>query len=469
MPSTDSERPPAKPSHKLAPLSRALDQSEQVQGKVEQAAVDLSLVNEELKVEIAVGVPLAKVENALHLSEAIEVNVHDAAAELVAVNDALAVEIVERHHLEDQLSKSNAALSESRAQEKESRHNALHDAVTGLPNLTLFNDRLRSALALAERHAWRLAVMFIDLDDFKLINDARGHDVGDQVLQMVAQRLQTAIRGGDTVSRRSGDEFLFLMLEAKDESNAAALAARIGSNIAEAYEIDGVKLTMSASIGIALYPENGRSAEELLKHADAAMYAAKQTEEALSRFHFVASRSVARALRGLSEHRVKLLVPGFHPLVHAGSERAVTGFLRVIRLRDAHRGDAALLRKLVRLHQRADRLAGAHLHRFGVNDPLVRDHLCEHALERHGRIGVVALPRQPQRATHASLTLADGHGPSRGRQHPTAHLGRFEHRLPHEPTRGVERAGEDDGGVRGGGDLKAFGVHGVVLVIWVAG
>src|SRR4051812_35636238 len=212
MPSTDSERPPAT-SHNLAPLSRALDQSEQVQGKVEQAAVDLCLVNEELKDEIAMGVPLAKVESALHLSQTIEVNVQDAAAELVVVNDALAVEIVQRHHLEDQLSKSSAALSESRAQEKESRHNALHDAVTGLPNLTLFNDRLRSALALAERHAWRLAVMFIDLDEFKLINDARGHDVGDRVLQMVAQRLQTVIRGGDTVSRRSGDEFLFLMLD----------------------------------------------------------------------------------------------------------------------------------------------------------------------------------------------------------------------------------------------------------------
>jgi len=280
MPSTDSDRPQAKLSHKVAPLSRALDQSEQVQGKVEQAAVDLSVVNEELKEEIAVGLPLAKVESALHQSEAIEVNVQEAAAQLIVVNDALVVEIVERHHLEDQLSESNAALSESRDREKESRHNALHDAITGLPNLTLFNDRLRNALALAERHTWRLAVMFIDLDNFKLINDARGHDVGDRVLQMVAQRLQTVIRGGDTVSRRSGDEFLFLMLEAKDESNAAALANRIGSNIAEAYEIDGVKLTMSASIGIALYPENGRSSEELLKHADAAMYAAKEQKKA---------------------------------------------------------------------------------------------------------------------------------------------------------------------------------------------
>jgi diguanylate cyclase (GGDEF)-like protein len=279
MPGTDSGRPQAKPSNEVASLSGALGQSEQVQGKVEQAAVDLSVVNEELKDEIAVGVPLAKVESALHQSEAIEVNIQDAAAELVVVNHALAVEIVERHHLEDQLSKSSAALSESRDREKESRHNALHDAVTGLPNLTLFNDRLRNALALAERHVWRLAVMFIDLDNFKLINDARGHDVGDRVLQMVAQRLQTVIRGGDTVSRRSGDEFLFLMLEAKDESNAAALAARIGSNIAEAYEIDGVKLTVSASIGIALYPENGRSAEELLKHADAAMYAAKEKKQ----------------------------------------------------------------------------------------------------------------------------------------------------------------------------------------------
>jgi diguanylate cyclase (GGDEF)-like protein len=246
---------------------------------VEKAAADLSSVNAVLKHEIGDGAPLVKVENALNQSEAIEVKVQEAAEELVAVNDALAEEIDERHRLEEQLSRSAVALSESRAEGRKSRHSALHDAVTGLPNLTLFNDRLRNALAQAERHAWRLAVMFIDLDEFKSVNDTHGHDVGDRVLQMVGRRLQAAVRSGDTVSRRSGDEFLFLMLEAKEESSVAAFAVRIVETIAEACEIDRMKLTVKASIGIAIYPEDGRSAEELLKNADVAMYAAKEQKQ----------------------------------------------------------------------------------------------------------------------------------------------------------------------------------------------
>jgi len=255
-----------------------LDQSKQVQDKVEQAASELSSVNA-LKDEIADGVPLAKVEHALNQSEAVEVKVQEAAQELVDVNEALSNEIDERRHLEDRLSRSDAALCESQAEGRRSRHIALHDAVTGLPNLTLFDDRLRNALAQAERHSWRLAVMFIDLDEFKSVNDTHGHDVGDRVLRMVGQRLQSLVRSGDTIGRRSGDEFLFLMLEAKEESNVAAFAVRIGHSIAEVCEIDGVKLKVKASVGIALYPEDGRSAQELLKKADVAMYAAKQQKQ----------------------------------------------------------------------------------------------------------------------------------------------------------------------------------------------
>ena len=282
--SSDAEKSPAGVPHKgtpdnTVPLIRALDQSKQVQSKVEQAASDLSSLNAVLKDEIADGVPLAKVEQALNQSEAVEVKVQEAAEQLVGVNDALSQEIDERHHLEDRLSRSDAALSESQAEGRRSRHSALHDSVTGLPNLTLFNDRLRNALAQAERHSRRLAVMFIDLDQFKSVNDTHGHDVGDQVLQRVGQRLEAVVRSGDTIGRRSGDEFLFLMLEAKDASKVAAFAVRIGQSIAEAFEIDGVKLKVKASIGIALYPEDGDSAQELLKNADVAMYAAKQQKQ----------------------------------------------------------------------------------------------------------------------------------------------------------------------------------------------
>ena len=259
-----------------APLIRALDQSEQVKDKVEECAAELSSVNAVLKEEIADGVPLHVVESALGMSEEVEVKVLQCAEDLATVNDTLAEEIDERKDLEHQLSKSTAALSQSKVQERKLRHLALHDAATNLPNLALFNDRLRNGLAQAKRHEWRLAVMFIDLDDFKGINDTHGHDVGDQVLRMVAQRLQTFVRGGDTVSRRGGDEFLFLMLEAKDENNAANLAAKIIDNVAQPCEVGGVNLTVRPSIGIALYPEDGQSVQELLKNADIAMYAAKQ-------------------------------------------------------------------------------------------------------------------------------------------------------------------------------------------------
>ncbi len=277
--SSKADKPRARAPNTTAPLVRALHQSEQVHDKVEQAAVDLSSVNTLLKDGIAEGVPVAKVARALHQNETVEVKVQDAAAELVVVNDTLAEGIDEHRHMEHRLSTADAELSESQANEKKARHSALHDAVTGLPNLTLFNDRLRTALAQAQRHTWRLAVMFIDLDDFKKVNDARGHDVGDRVLQMVAQRLQAVVRGGDTVSRRSGDEFLVLMVEAKDESSVAAFAARIAGNIGEACEIDGMTLTVTASIGIAVYPDDGRTAQELLKKADQAMYAGKRKKD----------------------------------------------------------------------------------------------------------------------------------------------------------------------------------------------
>lgn len=267
---------PPKPVPMRAPLSETLDRSEQVLDKVAQAAVELSSVNATLKDELSEGVTLDQVEGALNQSEAVEVKVHEAAAELVAVNDALAEEVDERRHLEQQLSTSDAALTRSRAALRTANDSALHDALTGLANLTLFNDRLGIALAQAERHGWRLAVMFIDLDGFKSVNDTHGHDAGDRVLVTMAQRLKSAVRSGDTVSRRSGDEFLFLMLEVKDEANVMAQALRIATDLGQACDVEGNSVRVGASVGIALYPEDGRSAAELLQRADAAMYVAKE-------------------------------------------------------------------------------------------------------------------------------------------------------------------------------------------------
>ena len=283
------------------PLSRALNQSEQVKDKVEQCAADLSSVNAVLKEEMAEGMSTHEVERALDMSEEVEVKVQQCAEDLAAVNDALAQEIDERHQLEHQLSKSDAALSQSKVQERKARHDALHDAMTGLANPALFNDRLGHSLAQAKRHNWRVAVMFIDLDEFKGINDAYGHDVGDRVLTIVAQRLQTFTRGSDTVSRRGGDEFLFLMLEAHDETNAENLAAKMIDNVAQPCEVEGLMLTVRPSIGIAIYPEDGQSVQELLKNADIAMYAAKQRKTGRALYSKVAG-SEQGARQALGQH-----------------------------------------------------------------------------------------------------------------------------------------------------------------------
>jgi diguanylate cyclase (GGDEF)-like protein len=256
-------------------LDRVLGQSEQVQEKVEDATVDLSSVNVVLRKEVEKSAPQADVTEAVEQAVAVELMLQEAADELVAVNDALAVEIDERVAVELQLVESQAELTVSRGRERHARHEALHDHITGLPNAALFHDRLQSALLQARRHAWKFAVMFIDLDRFKLVNDRYGHDVGDGVLRVVADRLGAFVREGDTVSRRSGDEFLYLMLEVQDLAGARAMGERIVALIGEPCVIDGVSLSVGASVGIAMFPADGTSAKALLKHADLSMYASK--------------------------------------------------------------------------------------------------------------------------------------------------------------------------------------------------
>lgn len=289
---TDRETPRTDPSvPSAAPLQRAMDQSEKVKEKMEEAAVELSDVNAVLKEDLAKGAPLVQVRHALGKSEAVEVKVQEAADELVAVNDALAEEVAQRDSLEQRviqsesaLSKSSSALSKSLAAEESARHRALHDGLTGLPNVTLFADRLENALEQAHRHQWRLAVMFLDLDGFKGINDTHGHDIGDRVLQTVAKRLSDSVRGGDSIGRRGGDEFLVLMLEARDDASATALATKLSRAIAKPILIDGVQLSVGTSVGIAVYPDDARSATDLLKCADVAMYVAKNGRLGVARY-----------------------------------------------------------------------------------------------------------------------------------------------------------------------------------------
>lgn len=158
------------------------------------------------------------------------------------------------------------------------------DALTRLPNRVLLADRLQLALNQAERNQDILAVVFLDLDHFKPVNDRLGHDVGDQMLIEVAHRLMDCVRGGDTVSRLGGDEFVLLLVGIDEIREVHGALARVLAALAEPVVINGESLTISASIGVTFYPHDGASAEVLLRHADQAMYAAKQGGR--NRYHF---------------------------------------------------------------------------------------------------------------------------------------------------------------------------------------
>ncbi|HBV89049.1 MAG TPA: GGDEF domain-containing protein [Desulfosporosinus sp.] len=159
---------------------------------------------------------------------------------------------------------------------KELAHQAQHDALTGLPNRLLFNEHLRQAIAQAKRKKGKLAVMFLDLDRFKLINDTMGHNLGDQLLIHVAERIRQTLREGDTVARQGGDEFLVLLPEIRDELEAASVSERICGIFAQPIILEGNEIYISASIGISLYPTDGNDLEALVKQADTAMYYAKE-------------------------------------------------------------------------------------------------------------------------------------------------------------------------------------------------
>jgi two-component system cell cycle response regulator len=156
------------------------------------------------------------------------------------------------------------------------KHRTLHDSTTGLPNRDLFDDRLTHAIALAKRHTWMLAVMFLDLDRFKCVNDTYGHAVGDEVLKEVAKRLLQHTRDEDTVCRNGGDEFLYLLINPQGSENIEQIAGGLLKTIGQPIDIGDLQPVVKASIGIAVYPANGTSGEQLIRNADIAMYRAKK-------------------------------------------------------------------------------------------------------------------------------------------------------------------------------------------------
>ena len=160
--------------------------------------------------------------------------------------------------------------------EEQIKHLAYHDALTNLPNRLLFKDRLTVALSHAQREQSRLAVLFLDLDRFKVINDSLGHNIGDQLLQAVAIRVQSCVRDSDTVARLGGDEFTVLLPRLQRSDDAAPVAQKIIEAIRHPFHIEGREFFTTTSIGISLFPEDGTDAEALIKNADTAMYQAKE-------------------------------------------------------------------------------------------------------------------------------------------------------------------------------------------------
>jgi len=164
----------------------------------------------------------------------------------------------------------------ARAKSLELSHLAQHDFLTDLPNRVLLNDRITQAISFAARYSKQLAVMFVDLDGFKKINDSLGHTVGDKLLQSVASRLVACVRRSDTVSRLGGDEFVVLLYQVEHAEDAAFISKKILSSLTEPFSIEQKHLDISASIGVSTYPGDGQDVETLIQKADTAMYAAKK-------------------------------------------------------------------------------------------------------------------------------------------------------------------------------------------------
>ena len=184
-------------------------------------------------------------------------------------------------------------VSSSRAASLELSRVAQYDPLTNLPNRTLFNDRLRQAIALAERESRQLAVLFVDLDHFKQVNDSLGHAVGDKLLRSVAGRLSACVRRTDTVCRIGGDEFVILLSHIEQEQDAEMCARKILRAVTSPHIIDNKSLDVSISIGGSLYPGDSTDAETLTRYADTAMYAAKSLGR--NGYHFFRREMQARA------------------------------------------------------------------------------------------------------------------------------------------------------------------------------
>jgi len=272
-------------------LKLVLEQSEEIKEKVMDAAEQLSSVNATLKPENKGSNPYPTIEEAIAQNKEAEQKVNKVVGDLHQVNTELAKQVAERIDIELELKQTKsdlfdirADLSKSQIKEKDALHMAMHDPLTGLPNRLFLEQRLDHGLAQARRYGWKLAILFIDLDKFKDINDSYGHDMGDRLLITVAERLQASIRGEDMVSRWGGDEFICVLLNVNHEADVISFANKMAEQISQECDFDGTMVSVTATIGIALCPRDGETAEILFRQVDRAMYRSKGTDQRVTLF-----------------------------------------------------------------------------------------------------------------------------------------------------------------------------------------
>ncbi|MGH6841424.1 MAG: putative bifunctional diguanylate cyclase/phosphodiesterase, partial [Methylocella sp.] len=224
-------------------------------------------------------------------------------------------------------------------------HMAHHDGLTGLPNRVLFHERLEEALSRVRRHAEKLAVLYLDLDQFKHVNDTLGHPTGDKLLVAAADRLRTCLRDCDMVARFGGDEFAVLQLGLAGPHEVGNLAERIVTLLSEPYDIDGQRCVIGASVGIALSPADGETSDQLLKNADIALYQSKEDGRRVFRFFEPGMDARLRARRTLElDLRHALAAAEFElyyqPLITLDTG-AISGFEALLRWHHPLRGMVA--------------------------------------------------------------------------------------------------------------------------------